>query len=300
MLLSYWPNMGQPWSSLAEGVAHAEATGWHGVYLTDHFMGDSGEFGAVSAPTLECTAAIAALAGATSRVRLSSLVMSATYRHPAVLANWAATVDHASGGRLTLGLGAGWQVNEHEQYGIPLGTPGERRRRLEEYVTVVRSLLDQEHTTMEGEFFSLRDAVCEPKPVQDRLPILIGAKGDRMLQVVARHADAWNMWSVPDTIRERSAALDRACDAIGRDPASIARSTQALVFLTDDRAKGEDLVRRVSPRAAVAGPPSAFAEAVAEWAEIGVSEVIVPDFTLGDGAQRAEAMDALREAVDGR
>ncbi len=298
MLLSYWPNMGQPWSSLAEGVAHAEATGWHGVYITDHFMGDGGEFGDPTAPTLECAATIAALAGSTQRVRLASLVMSATYRHPAVLANWAATVDHASGGRLTLGVGAGWQVNEHEHYGLDMGTPGERRRRLEEYVSIVRSLLTEERTTVDGRYFSVTDAVCEPKPVQEPLPILIGAKGDRMLELVARHADIWNMWSVPSTMRERSAALDRACEAVGRDPSTIARSTQALVFLTDDRPKGEALAGRV-PRAAIGGPAEVFAETVAEWAEIGVSEVIVPDFTLGDGSRRAEAMDALSEAVAG-
>jgi alkanesulfonate monooxygenase SsuD/methylene tetrahydromethanopterin reductase-like flavin-dependent oxidoreductase (luciferase family) len=300
MLLSYWPNMGQGWPSLAEGVAHAEATGWHGVYLTDHFMGDGGGFGQVTAPTLECTAGLAALAGATSRVRLSSLVMSATYRHPAVLANWAATVDHASGGRLTLGLGAGWQTNEHEQYGIRLGTPGERRRRLDEYLTVVRSLLDRPRTSFDGRFFTLDDAVCEPKPLQERLPILVGAKGDRMMEVVARHADVWNMWSLPSAMAERSAALDRACEAIGRDPSTIARSTQALVFLTDDEARAEQLVEAVAPRAAIAGPPAAFADVVAEWDEIGVSEVIVPDFTLGSGSARADAMDALREAVEGR
>jgi alkanesulfonate monooxygenase SsuD/methylene tetrahydromethanopterin reductase-like flavin-dependent oxidoreductase (luciferase family) len=298
MRLGYWPNMGQAWSSLAAGVAHAEATGWYGVYLTDHFMGDGGGFGRETAPTLECTAGLAALAGSTERIRLSSLVMSATYRHPAVLANWAATVDQVSNGRLTLGLGAGWQVNEHEQYGIELGSPGERRRRLDEYLAVVRSLLRNERTTLDGEHFSLSDAVCEPKPVQQPLPVLVGAKGDRMLELVARQADVWNMWSLPEAIAERSRVLDAACEAIGRDPATIARTTQALVFLTDDPARAAELVQSVAPRAAVAGPASVFADTVAAWAEIGVSEVIVPDFTLGEGARRAEAMDALREAVE--
>ena len=102
-------------------AAHAEATGWDGVYVADHFMGDGEQAGGTVTPTFEATAALAALAQATDRVRLGSLVLGITYRHPAVLAKWAATVDHVSGGRLLLGVGAGWQENEHEQYGIELG-----------------------------------------------------------------------------------------------------------------------------------------------------------------------------------
>ncbi len=295
--LTYWANLAQPWSSVLEGVRHAEATGWDGLVVADHFMGDDGGFGRSDAPMLESTAALSALAGCTERLRLGSLVFSATYRHPAVLANWAATTDHASGGRLRLGLGAGWQLNEHEQYGIELGTPGERIRRLEEHCTAIRSLLTEPRTSFDGEFVQLSEALCEPKPLQDRLPFLIGGKGDRMLRLVARHADAWNMWSLPDVLAERSAALDAACEAIGRDPGKIERTTQALVFVTDDATRARELVASVSPRAAVAGPASEFAATVAAWAEIGVTEVIVPDFTLGTGARRADAMDALRAAV---
>src|SRR5690606_28244737 len=140
-------------------------------------------------PTLEATAMLAGLAVATSRVRLGSLVLSATYRHPAVLANWAATVDHASGGRLVLGVGAGWQENEHRQYGLRLGAPGERLARLDEHLQVLRGLLDRPTTTVRGEHYEVTDALCEPKPLQRPLPILVGGKGDRMLRLVARHAD---------------------------------------------------------------------------------------------------------------
>jgi F420-dependent oxidoreductase-like protein len=290
---SIWPNLAQPWSDVLDAVRHAESTGWDGVYVADHFMGDGSAFGAPETPTLEATAALAALAAATERVRLGSLVFGITYRHPAVLAKWAATVDHASDGRLLLGVGAGWQENEHQQYGIPLGSPGERIERFDEALQVLRGLLTQPTTTVHGKHYTVTEALGEPKPVGDRLPILVGGKGDRMLGLVARHADEWNMWSTPDLFTERSGALDARCEREGRDPASIARSTQALVFLVDDDAKGPGLVERVAPRPAIAGTPAGLAEKLAEYAAAGVDEFIVPDFTLGRGARRAEGLDAL-------
>jgi alkanesulfonate monooxygenase SsuD/methylene tetrahydromethanopterin reductase-like flavin-dependent oxidoreductase (luciferase family) len=294
---SIWPSPQQPWDDLAEVVHHAEATGWDGAYLSDHFMGDGTSFGAVDTPTFEATAGLAALAGSTERLRLGSLVMSATYRHPAVLASWAATVDHASHGRLLLGIGAGWQENEHEQYGLRLGPPGERLARFDEHCEVLLGLLRQPRTTVHGTYYEVTDAVCEPKPVQQPLPILIGGKGDRMLGLVARHADEWNMWGLADVIAERSAALDRACEAIGRDPGSIARSAQALVRLTDDAAQAERFLAGTGGRAAIAGGTDQVAEAVSAWQAAGLDEVIVPDFALGRGAGRLERMDAIIEQV---
>src|SRR6478752_2027543 len=225
MQLSVWPSTNQSWADLLEVVRHADATGWHTAYVADHFMGDGASFGAATDPWLEATAVLGALAGATERIRLAPLVLSATYRHPAVVANWAATVDQASGGRLTLGLGAGWQANEHEQYGIELGSPGRRVRRLDEYLTVVRGLLTDEVTTFTGEWFQLTEARCSPAPVQRPLPLLVGAKGERMLGVVARRADQWNRWSTPAQMQVSAEVLARHCDEIGRDPVSIHRST---------------------------------------------------------------------------
>jgi len=297
MRLSLWTNLAQPFASVVEVARHAEATGWDGVYVADHFMGDGGGFGQVEAPMLEATATLAALATATDRVRLGSLVLSATYRHPAVLAAWASTVDHASEGRLLLGLGAGWQENEHEQYGLVLGSPGERISRFDEYCTAVNGLLRQHTTDLDGSWYQLTKAINEPKPVQTPLPLLIGGKGDRMLGLVARHADEWNHWSAPDTYPERAAALDAACERLDRDPSTIARSTQALVFLTDDRDRAAQFVAGAAPRAAVAGPAEVFAEALATWADHGVDEVIVPDFVLGSGARRTDALDSLHAAV---
>jgi F420-dependent oxidoreductase-like protein len=298
MRFSLWPVSARSWDDLL-AVAHiADDGGWDGVYVADHFMGDGGGFGAADEPTLEATAVLAALATATSRVRLGSLVFSATYRHPAVLANWAATVDHASGGRLVLGIGAGWQENEHEQYGLALGSPGERIARLGEQLQIIRGLLTQPSTTVHGDHYEVVDALCEPKPVQARLPVLVGGKGDRMLRLVARHADEWNMWSTPTSFAERSPALDAACDREERDPTAIQRSTQMVVLPVADPAKGAELVERLAPRPALAGTPASIAEQFAAYAEAGVDEIIVPTRTLGEGAERADFLAALLEACE--
>jgi alkanesulfonate monooxygenase SsuD/methylene tetrahydromethanopterin reductase-like flavin-dependent oxidoreductase (luciferase family) len=297
MRFSLWPSMTQAWSDVVEATLHAEATGWDGVYVADHFMGDAGGPVPVETPTLEATAGLAALAALTSRVRLAPLVLGITYRHPAVLANWAATVDHVSGGRLLLGVGAGWQVNEHEQYGIPLGSPRERIDRFEEALRVVKGLLREPATTVQGDHYVVTDAINEPKPLQDPLPILVGGKGDRMLRVVARHADEWNMWSSPAEMADRRPAVDAACEREGRDPATLRRSTQALFFLVDDEQKAADLTARVAPRPAVAGSVDRIAEQIAGYRDAGVDEIIIPDWTFGTGARRADILDALVEGV---
>ncbi len=294
---SVWASLSQPWADVLAVVRHAEATGWDGVYVADHFMGSGGDWGPDTTPNLEATGTLAALAMATERVRLGTLVLGNTYRHPAVLANWAATVDHVSGGRLLLGVGAGWQENEHEQYGIELPPPGERVARFDEACQVLKGLLREERVTLAGRHYRLTDAVAEPKPLQRPLPLLIGGKGDRMLGVVARHADEWNMWGLADTIAERSAVLARRCDAIDRDPSSIKRSAQALVLLTDDRARADLFLTGTGGRAAIAGTTDDVIEAVAAWQQVGLDEVIVPDFTLGRGAQKLEHLDAIIEAV---
>ena len=241
MRFSIWPGVAT-WADVREVVTHAEATGWDGAYVADHFMGDGGGFGAVEQPMLEATAALAALAVATERLRLGSLVFGNTYRHPAVLANWAASVDEISGGRLVLGVGAGWQETEHAQYGIRLPPPGERIRRFEEACQVWTGLLRRAHHHAGRRALRARPTPsASPRPVQQPIPLLIGGKGDRMMGVVARYADQWNMWGLADVIAERSAVLDQRCEAIGRDPAEITRSAQALVLLTDDEDAGPPL-----------------------------------------------------------
>ena len=296
MRVSVWPTAFQPWSELLASARHAETTGWDGVWVADHFMGMPGGPFPPETPTLEAGSLVTALGAVTERVRIGTLVYGNTYRHPAVLANMAATADHVCGGRFVLGMGAGWQENEHEAYGIELPPVGERVSRFAEAVQLVRSLLTEPVTTFEGKHYRITDAPCEPKPVQARLPIMIGASGDRMLGITARHADEWNTWGLPDHIAERSAALDRACEAAGRDPGEIARSCQAVVLFTADDAQGEELMSRPG-RPIMAGTPGRLRDVLARYAEIGVDELIVPDATFGTGQAKLDGLARFAEEV---
>jgi F420-dependent oxidoreductase-like protein len=180
---------------------------------------------------------LAGMAVATSRTRIGCMVTGNTYRHPAVLAKAAVTVDHLSGGRLEFGLGAGWAENEHTMLGLPFGTRGDRADRLEEACQVIRSLWTQERTSFEGRHYQLSRAVADPKPVQQaHPPIWIGGSGpQRTLRIAARYADVWNdSGGSPEQVAQASAVLDQRCAEIGRDPAEIRRSVQVRALTPDD------------------------------------------------------------------
>src|SRR5688572_23028884 len=173
MRFSIWPSPMRPWDEILELTQHCERTGWDGVYFADHFMPNAPDATPLDGDTLECWSVMAALAATVPRVRLATLVTSVTYRHPAVLANIAAAVDNISGGRLLLGIGAGWQENEHAAYGIKLGPVKDRLDRFEEACEVVSSLLRERRTTYEGRHYRVTDAPNQPPPVQAKLPLLV-------------------------------------------------------------------------------------------------------------------------------
>ena len=297
MRLCFWPSPHQRFADIVTAASHAELTGWSGLYLADHFMVNTEDLSSPEVRTVEVTAAISALAALTNRLTLGTLVLGNTYRHPAVVAKWAASADEISDGRLILGIGAGWQRNEHRQYGIDLPAPKDLVDRFEEACAVLTGLFREPRTTFDGTYYSLADAECEPKPVQDPLPLLIGGKGNRMLGIAARYADAWNMWATPETLQERMAVLDQHCETIGRDPAAIRRSVQAIVHVTDDAAEARRLREATAPRPCVVGISDEFADMVGRWLEVGADEVIVPDFAMSRGEARLEEMDRIRAAV---
>jgi F420-dependent oxidoreductase-like protein len=288
---SVWPNPGNPWDEVLELVEHCERQGWDGVYVSDHFMPNDPGGRVLDGPVLECWTSLAALAARTTRLRLGTLVCGNTYRHPAVLANQAAMVDQISHGRVLLGLGAGWQENEHAAYGLDYGDVRSRLDRLGEACQVVTSLLREPRTTFRGRYYEILDAPCDPKPVQARLPLLVGGGGEqRTMRIAARYADEWNAWSDPELFRHKTAVLDQRCEEIERDPATIARSTQALVFLSDDEAW---LARHRGPsgRPQLVGTATEVRDQVGEFAEAGLAELIVPDWTMGPLARRLDTLD---------
>jgi F420-dependent oxidoreductase-like protein len=199
------------------------------AWLFDHY---APIFSDLDGPCLEGWTALAALAARTRRLRIGLMVTGNTYRHPAVLAHIAATTDVIAGGRLDFGIGAGWNEYEHASMGIPLYATGERIRRLDEACELTKLLWTQHLTDFDGRYYQLKEARCEPKPVQKPYPpFVIGGGGEQLtLRVAARHADIWNLGGgTPDVFRHKVRVLHEHCAAIGRDPAEITLSTQFRV-----------------------------------------------------------------------
>ncbi len=293
MRFSHWISTQHPWEEILQRAQHAESTGWDGLWVADHFMPN--DAGQLDQPMHECLSVLAALAAAVPRVRLGSLVVGNTYRHPAGLAQQAATIDHVSGGRFVLGLGAGWQEIEHLAYGITFGSVAERIAWFDEACQVIRSLRDEARTTFDGDHYQLADAPMEPKPVGP-MPIMIGAGGEKkMARIVARYADEWNVWSTPEEWIAKRAAFDRVLEAEDRDPASLYRSTQALVLLGPDGAATAEKLRAIRP--AIGGTAEQLVDTIGRWAEAGLDELIIPDFTLGGLAQTTDTLDQLKADV---
>ena len=214
-----WPDMLAVWKE-ADGIEIFES-GW----TFDHFYPI---FSDSAGPCLEGWMTLAALAQATRRLRLGTLVTGIHYRHPAVLANMAATLDIISGGRLEIGLGAGWNEEESGAYGIELGSPAERSDRFEEACEVIVSLLSRTATDFTGRYYRLTGARCEPKPVQHpHPPVCIGGSGERRtLRTAARFAQHWNfVGGTPGEFARKRDVLHAHCQDIGRDPSEIMLSS---------------------------------------------------------------------------
>jgi alkanesulfonate monooxygenase SsuD/methylene tetrahydromethanopterin reductase-like flavin-dependent oxidoreductase (luciferase family) len=270
-----------------------DAAGWHAVYLCDHFMPHDPAGRALDGPVLECWTTLAALATQTAAVGLGSLVLGNTYRHPAVVANMAATLDQISRGRVLLGIGAGWQPNEHTAYGIPLPAAGDRFDALDEACAVIRSLLDERRSTTAGSSYRLCDAPCEPKPLQPQLPLLVGGGGQRTLRVAARHADVWHTWADPALLSRKNAVLDRCCQDLGRNPGDVARATGGTVAVWSGPGRG-----RAAADDDVQGTAQEVGNRLLEFRAAGADEFIVVDDAANVSVGRAlTQLDTLTEAV---
>lgn len=211
----------QPWERMVAMWQEFEAMGFDSLWLPDHFVPTFRR----DLPFFEAWALLAGLATATTRARIGILVSCNTFRHPALLAKEAATVDHISHGRLEFGIGTGWVEFEHEMFGIPYPDGPERVSRFQEAVELIDLLLRQEVSSYEGQFYQLKEAPFRPQPIQKpRPPFTLAAHSPRMLGIVARHGDRWNSMGTVDELTERMSRLDEACQKIGRDPKSILRS----------------------------------------------------------------------------
>lgn len=226
-----WPQ-NTTWDAIRDATQVAERVGFEMVTIWDHFYALSGE---EERPNLEAHSTIAALAAVTTRIRIAPLVQSVTYRHPAIIANIAATQDQISHGRAVCGIGAGWNQTEHRAFDIALGTPGERSRRLAEAAKVIRALLDGKRVTYDGKFFHLKDAVLNTKPVQKRLPILIGGGGEqKTLRTAGRYADMWHAFGNAEVMKRKVEILRAHTVEAGRDANAVEPWGGQWVCVRDD------------------------------------------------------------------
>ncbi|TMA83383.1 MAG: LLM class F420-dependent oxidoreductase [Deltaproteobacteria bacterium] len=214
---------GVEWSQMLDLWRKADAWGYDSLWNFDHFYAI---FMPPESPCLEGWTTLAALAQATSRARVGTLVSGNTYRHPCVTAKMAATLDHVSGGRFNLGIGAGWFELEHRAFGIDFKTVGARLAALDEACRIIKSMLTEERTTFHGVHYTVTDALGFPKPVQrPRPPIMIGGRGERvLLRIVAEHADMWNSYGHAEQMRQLIDVIRRHGDAVGRDPDQIEKT----------------------------------------------------------------------------
>ena len=295
MRYSFWIGAGHSWDEIRRSAVHSEDQGWDGVWFADHFLPPAGE---VTDPCHEVWSVLAGLGDATSRVRLGPLVCGNTYRNPGVLLKQAVSADHVSGGRMVLGLGSGWLESEHTAFGIEYGTFTDRFQKLEEALQIIRGMRDGESgTTFSGQHYDFQDAPLSPKPI-GKLPILLGGGGEKKtLRMVAQYADEWNVWADNEIMAHKISVLDQHCEKLGRDPSEVQRSAVALLFLCDSEEKAQKIRDQGIPRPCLIGTAEQLQEQMATFAEMGVDEVIVPDFNLGEPAAKDEIADRFLAEV---
>ncbi|MDQ3954440.1 MAG: LLM class flavin-dependent oxidoreductase [Actinomycetota bacterium] len=290
------------WEVVKRVAQTAERSGFDSVWVSDHLFLDWSKYGGSDEVqgSLECWTTMGGLVSSTEGVRIGSLTTCNDFRSPALVAKMAASLDVLSGGRVDIGLGAGWYEPEYEAAGIEFSAPGDRIRRLGEATQIVRRLLRGEEVTLDGRFYQLDGAVVRPRPVQDPAPpVWLGGKGDFLVKTAARHADGWNLsWLTDfDAYRERSRFADNACESLDRDPSTLKRSVGVYALVgtneADAAARFERLLNRTPAgvmqsatggpgvswdefrRTRVAGTVSEVVDRLGELESLGVEEIVV-------------------------
>jgi F420-dependent oxidoreductase-like protein len=303
-----WPQTGS-WPALRDAAIRADRAGLDSLWTWDHLMAIVGPW---EQPILEGWTTLAALATQTERATLGLMVSANTFRNPGLTAKLATTLDHISGGRAVLGIGGAWFEREHDAYGFDetWGSGfGERLDRLDESVMLLRRLLDGERIAEHsGRFYTMRDALVEPRPVQPRLPILIGGSGPKKtLRTTARFADAWNSGGSAEELRAKDAILRERCEEVGRNHEEIERSATVWLAIRDDAAEA----RRVLAAAAAAngdpltdddlvyvGSPAKIADELRPTVEAGFRHILIDAMAPYD-SEALERLPEVRELLAG-
>ena len=305
---------------LLSWARRAERLGFDSVWVSDHLFYSFARYGAGQdrIGSLEPLTALAAAAVATERVRLGTLVLGAPFRHPSILAKMAAGIDQLSGGRLDLGVGAGWLEDEFASFGFPFGDIGKRFERLEETLRVLGALFAGGPATVEGPSVRLREAELQPAPVQTPIPIWVGGKGGpRLLRLTARHAAGWNVvWrTAPEAYAERVDAARSICEVEGRDPATLRLSVGLYGLIGEDEGAARAVFARGRadmPGGALdaetyeswcadtlSGSPDRVLDRVAVFEALGVEELILSPWVLPFAVREPEQVELFARHVIG-
>jgi F420-dependent oxidoreductase-like protein len=287
----------------------ADQLGYHSVWFIDHLIGASVS---LDAPMLECWTLMSALAEATSRIRLGTLVLCNAFRAPALLAKMTATLDVISNGRLEFALGAGWYEKEFRQYGFPFPPAATRIKQLEEAIEVIRRMWTQDEATFQGTYYTIDNAINSPKPLQKpHPPLQIGGRGEQlMLRLIAKHADIWNVAAGTSNAeyRHKAAVLEQHCSAIGRNPATIERARQMIVVLCDTPGELPEKMRQAQERfalfgnmqqLAIRGTPAECIAQIREVVALGVTYFVffLSDVSIHPEIKGAETLRCFAEQV---
>jgi alkanesulfonate monooxygenase SsuD/methylene tetrahydromethanopterin reductase-like flavin-dependent oxidoreductase (luciferase family) len=259
-----------------------EKLGYDVAYVVDHFVSYNPETG--PSPIFEGPTVLAAMLAQTTRMRGGVMVAGNTYRNPGILSKIACTLDHLSNGRMELGMGSGHTKLEHDQYNIPYYTQGTRLRMFAESIKIVRSLMTNERTTFEGKYYTMTNAMCEPKPVQQPFPLLVGGVGEELsMRIVAESADIWNNWTSPDTegYQHKLDALHRHCNDVGRDPSDIRLSMHIKPLIGETEAELEERAA-TSNRHRSQGTPDQIIVDLLAFVKLGVSDFVFMFDSPGD------------------
>jgi F420-dependent oxidoreductase-like protein len=292
---------------LKDLAVFAERTGFDSFWVMDHFHQIS-VVGKPYEPMLEGWTTVSFLAAVTTKIRLGTLVTGVIYRHPSVLAKIGATLDVLSGGRLFLGLGAAWNEEESRAYGIPYPSTGSRFLMLEEALQIIRNMWNKklETSTYDGRFYKLKDAYCNPKPLQEPMPpIMVGGSGEKKtLRIVAKHADACNLFGSPETIRRKLGVLFDHCKKIGRNYNTILKTKLSHVIIAKEREEAE---RRLNERFGemdkesrrefvIYGNPADVLEQILRYKDVGINYLIV-NF---ESRREMESLEIFTDKVMGK
>ncbi|MGB0994741.1 MAG: LLM class flavin-dependent oxidoreductase [Acidimicrobiales bacterium] len=305
MEVSYWASSTQSFDDIRSAAQWAAEAGWRGAWLPDHFMMSAdndngpGPTEAEMNPMLEGWVTLGALAASVPDLRLGLMVGGNTYRHPGVVANMALTLDHISGGRAVLGLGAGWQTNDHQRLGIELPSVKDRSDMLEEAAALCRAVFAAggQRVDFAGEHYTLTQMPVHPAPVNGTIPIMIGGAGHRRtLRTVARSADEWNAWGRPDTIAGHLEVLRGHCEAEGRSFDDLHLTAVGLLILVDDTETSATLRESLAHRSGLIGTVDELKAVIEEYRAVGVDELIVPDFAIV-GSGKLDVLQRFQDEV---